>query len=100
MSLRHETIKYCNQDCSTLYQIIEKFAINIFNLYNLNISNYPTTPSLSVAIYRSNFRSKKKFHKFKVNFILILLILRSCVILQTQTERQKHIQGSCRLLHS
>ena len=33
--LRNETIKYCIQDCITLYQIIDNFNYYIFDLFNL-----------------------------------------------------------------
>jgi len=54
-NLKNETIKYCNLDCKILYQIIEKFNYYIFDLFNLNIHNYPTLPSLAFAIYRSKY---------------------------------------------
>src|ERR1700712_2702630 len=36
-SLKEETIKYCNQDCISLYQIIYKFNESIFNQFSMNI---------------------------------------------------------------
>jgi hypothetical protein len=39
----------------SLYKIIEKFAKKIYELFRLDIHKYPTLPSLSFAIYRSNF---------------------------------------------
>lgn len=56
-SLRHETIKYCEQDCFTLFQIMNKFNLLIFNRFNVTIQNYPTLPSLAFGIYRTNFMS-------------------------------------------
>lgn len=53
--LKKETIKYCNQDVITLYEIIEIFQRKIFSLFRLDILKYPTLSSLAFAIYRSNF---------------------------------------------
>ena len=53
--LKSETIKYCIQDCVSLYQIIQKFNSLIYDSYQLNINNYPTLPSLAFGIYRSNY---------------------------------------------
>lgn len=54
-NLEKETIKYCEQDCITLYQIIDKFSYEIFDIFNLDIMKYPTFSSLAFAIYRSNY---------------------------------------------
>ena len=54
-SLKDESIKYCELDCISLYQIIYKFADMIFDLFKMNIHKYPTLPSLAFGIYRSNF---------------------------------------------
>lgn len=54
-SFRTESINYCNQDCITLYQIMIKFNRMIYNLYKLNINNYPTLSSLSFAIFRCKY---------------------------------------------
>ena len=53
--LREETIKYCEQDVVTLYQVINKFNEQIFILFRIDILKYPTLPSLAFAIYRSKF---------------------------------------------
>lgn len=57
-SLKNESINYCLNDCIGLYQVIEKFNEFIFNKFNLNIHNYPTLPSLTFAIFRSNYLDK------------------------------------------
>lgn len=44
-SLRDETIKYCNQDCITLHQVIVSFNEFIYRAFNLNIYKYPTLPA-------------------------------------------------------
>lgn len=54
-SLKEETIKYCLQDCISLYQVIHKFNNLIFEKYKVNIHNYPTLPSLSFGIYRAHY---------------------------------------------
>nr|YP_009649331.1 DNA polymerase family B [Rhizopogon vinicolor]QDA23246.1 DNA polymerase family B [Rhizopogon vinicolor] len=54
-SLKDESIKYCNQDCISLYQIIHKFNILIYDKYHINIHKYPTLPSLAFGIYRTHY---------------------------------------------
>jgi hypothetical protein len=39
-SLKDETIKYCNQDCISLYQVIDKFNDSIFNQFSINIHKF------------------------------------------------------------
>jgi hypothetical protein len=53
--MRDETIRYCEIDCISLYQVLFKFNELIFNLFSLNIFKFPTLSSLAFAIYRSNF---------------------------------------------
>jgi DNA polymerase type B, organellar and viral len=57
-NLKEESVKYCVNDCVSLYQVIFKFNDIIFNLFTINIHNYPTLPSLAFAIFRSNFLIK------------------------------------------
>ena len=52
-NLRNETIKYCENDCISLYQVLESFNTLIYNKYKLNINKFTTLPSLTLAIYRS-----------------------------------------------
>jgi len=52
---KKEAIKYCMLDCISLYQVISKFNILIFNKFNINVHNYPTLPSLSFAIFRTHY---------------------------------------------
>jgi hypothetical protein len=54
-NLKSETIKYCEQDCITLYEILVKFNELIFQNWSINIHKYPTLPSLTFGIFRSNF---------------------------------------------
>jgi hypothetical protein len=57
-SLKDETLKYCENDCVCLYQVIEKFNNFIFKKFSLNVFDYPTIPSLTFAIFRSNYLPK------------------------------------------
>ena len=54
-NLKNETVKYCNIDCISLYQVIIKFNQLIFELFNINIHKYPTLSSLAFAIFRTVF---------------------------------------------
>nr|YP_010991015.1 DNA polymerase [Pappia fissilis]WOX61288.1 DNA polymerase [Pappia fissilis] len=54
-SLGDEIIKYCEIDVKALYEVLTEFNHIIYNLFQLNINNYPTLPSLAFAIFRSNF---------------------------------------------
>ena len=54
-NLREEAIKYCIQDCISLYQIIMKFHELVYDKWSLNISKYSTISSLAFALYRSNY---------------------------------------------
>ena len=58
IQMKEELLKYNKQDCLVLYQILEKFNKEIFELFQLNITEYPTISSLSFAIYRSNYMVK------------------------------------------
>jgi hypothetical protein len=44
-----------------LYHIIKNFSIKIFDLFKVDIHKYPTLPSLSFGIYRSNFLKESYF---------------------------------------
>jgi DNA polymerase type B, organellar and viral len=57
--IKSELLSYNKQDCLVLYQVIHKFANEIFKLYSLNLTNYPTLSSLSFAIFRSNFMKEE-----------------------------------------
>ena len=54
-NLRAEVIKYCENDCITLFQILLKFNDLIYNLFKMNIHKYPTLPSLALGVFRSKF---------------------------------------------
>ncbi len=50
-----ELLKYCEIDTIALHQILYKFYIEIYNLFGVDITKYPTLASLTFAIYRANF---------------------------------------------
>jgi hypothetical protein len=58
-SLRDEIIKYCNIDVQSLYEVLFKFNNLIYNLFELNVNDYPTLPSLAFAIFKKKFMNEK-----------------------------------------
>lgn len=54
-SLKKETIKYCLQDCVSLYQVLVKFSNFIFDNLKVNLRFAPTTSSLALRTFRSAF---------------------------------------------
>ena len=54
-SLKQEAINYCQLDCISLYQVMDKFSNMIFDKWSLNITNYPTITSLTFAIFRAHY---------------------------------------------
>ena len=54
-NLKREAIYYCELDCISLYQVIEKFNFMIYKQFRLNITKYPTITSLTFAIFRSGY---------------------------------------------
>jgi len=61
-NFKKEAIKYCELDCISLFQILTKFNNLINDRFKLNINNYPTLPSLSFAIFRSQYLNKDSIH--------------------------------------
>ena len=57
--IREELLAYNKQDCLVLYQVMFKYAENIWELYSLNLTQYPTLSSLSFAIFKSNFMKEE-----------------------------------------
>jgi len=53
--LKKETIKYCEQDCKTLYYAIKEFSKEIFKVFRVDISHTPTISSLAFRIFRTKF---------------------------------------------
>ena len=58
--LRKELYEYCKIDCICLYKIILNFHRLIHNLYSIDMTKYPTLPSLAFAIYRCRFFDTQK----------------------------------------
>jgi hypothetical protein len=54
-NFKEESIKYCINDCVVLHEILCKFNELIYKLYKLNINDYLTLPSLTVAMFRSKY---------------------------------------------
>ncbi len=54
-SLKNETIKYCLQDCISLYYVLVNFNKLYFNKFSLNIHKYPTISSLALGTFRAKF---------------------------------------------
>lgn len=62
--LKAVAFKYCQQDCITFYQIIDKFRSKIFKQFKFDILKYHTLPSLAFVIFRANFLGEFKFPIF------------------------------------
>jgi len=54
-NMKEETIKYCNIDYISLYQVISKFTLLIHDLFELSIHKYPTLSSLAYGIFRTHY---------------------------------------------
>lgn len=57
-SLKDEAIRYCINDCISLYQIILTFNNLIFDKWNININEQPTISSLSQRLYLTHFMNE------------------------------------------
>lgn len=57
---RVETLKYLENDLKTLYEVINKYADEIFKKYQINITDHNTISSLSLKIFQSNFYDMSK----------------------------------------
>jgi DNA polymerase type B, organellar and viral len=62
-NFKEEAIKYCELDCISLSQILSKFNKLIFSKFSLNITNYPTLPSLAFSIFRSGYYKEEVIHQ-------------------------------------
>lgn len=54
-SLKTETLKYCINDCISLYQVLIKFNELYFNMFKININEHPTLSSHAMRLYRTHF---------------------------------------------
>ena len=57
-NLKAEAIKYCELDCTSLYEVLCAFSLKIFEKYNINIAKCPTLPSLAFRIFRVHYLNK------------------------------------------
>nr|YP_010455106.1 DNA polymerase [Porodaedalea mongolica]UUA03948.1 DNA polymerase [Porodaedalea mongolica]WCF76708.1 DNA polymerase [Porodaedalea mongolica] len=53
-NLREEAIRYCEQDCKALFEVILNFGNKVFNDFKINIYQTPTLPSLAMRHFRTN----------------------------------------------
>ena len=53
--LKHETIKYCLQDCIVLHQILSKFSEEVTSTLGVSLKNTPTTSSLALKSFLTNY---------------------------------------------
>lgn len=58
-NLKNECIKYCEQDCITLYKVLSDFNNEIFSRFSLNVYHSATLPSLASSIWRTHFLKKE-----------------------------------------
>nr|BAM29335.1 dpoB [Lentinula edodes] len=58
--LKDELLKYMKNDIVSLYQIIDKFSKEMFDLENLNITSVSTLSSITLKTYLTNYYNKKK----------------------------------------
>jgi hypothetical protein len=59
-NLKEEAIKYCMNDCISLYQILFKFNQLFFDKFKININDHPTLPSLAFRLFRSQYLKDSK----------------------------------------
>ena len=59
-NLKSELIKYCEQDCKSLWLIISNFNLMIYKKYKLNIHRFPTLPSLTMGIWLCHYLQDSK----------------------------------------
>lgn len=59
-NLKDEAIKYCQNDCISLYQIMFKFNEMFFKKFKLNVNEHPTLPGLAFRLFRSKYLKDTK----------------------------------------
>jgi len=62
-NLRRELYLYCETDCIALHQILIKYHKQIHELLQIDITKYPTLPSIAFNGYRANFMEKDQIPK-------------------------------------
>jgi hypothetical protein len=58
-----EAEKYCLLDCISLFQILNKFNQLIFDKFSINITKYPTIPSLAFNIFKTHYLKQDTIHQ-------------------------------------
>lgn len=58
--LKSENIKYCELDCTSLYQVLNKFKTFIDEQFEVNILDCPTITSLAFKFFKANFYNPDK----------------------------------------
>jgi len=58
-NLRNEAIKYCVNDCKSLFEVILKFNKLYFDNFNININEHVTLSSHALRLYRTHFMKEK-----------------------------------------
>jgi DNA polymerase type B, organellar and viral len=59
-NLKDELLKYMKNDIVSLYQIIDIFSQEMYELENLNITSVSTLSSITLKTYLTNYYNKKK----------------------------------------
>jgi len=59
-NLKDELLKYMKKDIVSLYQIIDKFSEEMYELENLNITSVSTLSSIALKTFLTNYYNKKK----------------------------------------
>lgn len=59
-SLKDEAIKYCLQDCISLYYVLTNFNKIYHDKFKINIHTYPTISSLALATFRAKYLDADK----------------------------------------
>jgi hypothetical protein len=62
-NLKTEAIKYCEKDCISLYEVIEKFNELFYSKFKINIHCHPTLPSLAFRLFRTHYLRKDQIIK-------------------------------------
>src|SRR5690606_33710475 len=54
-NLRNEAINYCQIDCVSLFQVINKYNDLIWELFKISAIKYPTISSLTFNIWKTHY---------------------------------------------
>lgn len=65
-SFKEESLRYLINDVESLREILLKFATEIYEQFNINITKYKTMPSMAFAIFLSNFYNRKNKNPIKI----------------------------------